>query len=172
MYLVCRLLLVPPAVSSLFPYTTLFRSTFVVGGVVSPEVRVQNGTAADITVLTNVVATTDNRQPIAIDERSLLNGGAHSRPFDPGRVVPADRKSTRLNSSHRCISYAVFCLFHLLSLLSFPTRRSSDLPSWWAASSALKFGCRMAPPPTSPCSPTLWRRPITGSRSPSTSVRS
>src|SRR5437762_1161581 len=34
-----------------------------------------------------------------------------------------DRKSTRLNSSHRCISYAV----HLSHLHSFPTRRSSDL---------------------------------------------
>src|SRR5207248_2185241 len=34
-----------------------------------------------------------------------------------------DRKSTRLNSSHRTISYAVF----LLVLHSFPTRRSSDL---------------------------------------------
>src|SRR5437879_3698014 len=33
-----------------------------------------------------------------------------------------DRKSTRLNSSHRCISYAVHC-----DLPSFPTRRSSDL---------------------------------------------
>src|SRR6476469_10633258 len=28
----------------------------------------------------------------------------------PPRLAPADRKSTRLNSSHRCISYAVFCL--------------------------------------------------------------
>src|SRR5437762_2514783 len=39
-----------------------------------------------------------------------------------------DRKSTRLNSSHRCISYAVFCL-HVAPLDpdSFPTRRSSDL---------------------------------------------
>src|SRR5690625_5047467 len=41
----------------------------------------------------------------------------------------ADRKSTRLNSSHVAISYAVFCSLgasgHLLSL---PTRRSSDLP--------------------------------------------
>src|SRR5437879_11139786 len=26
------------------------------------------------------------------------------------RIAPVDRKSTRLNSSHRCISYAVFCL--------------------------------------------------------------
>src|SRR5437879_779501 len=43
---------------------------------------------------------------------------------------PLDRKSTRLNSSHRCISYAVFCLKlygHLQDLHSFPTRRSSDL---------------------------------------------
>src|SRR5437763_10300572 len=27
-----------------------------------------------------------------------------------GPAIPSDRKSTRLNSSHRCISYAVFCL--------------------------------------------------------------
>src|SRR5437870_3477218 len=39
-----------------------------------------------------------------------------------------DRKSTRLNSSHVAISYAVFCLFGVIPLLlSFPTRRSSDL---------------------------------------------
>src|SRR5438034_483673 len=36
-----------------------------------------------------------------------------------------DRKSTRLNSSHTVISYAVFC--DLQDLHSFPTRRSSDL---------------------------------------------
>src|SRR5690606_9912308 len=39
-----------------------------------------------------------------------------------------DRKSTRLNSSHVKISYAVFCSIRdLLYLPSFPTRRSSDL---------------------------------------------
>src|SRR5699024_9514928 len=37
-----------------------------------------------------------------------------------------DRKSTRLNSSHVSISYAVFCCDRL-ALCSFPTRRSSDL---------------------------------------------
>src|SRR5687768_10640809 len=37
-----------------------------------------------------------------------------------------DRKSTRLNSSHGYISYAVFCAVHH-ELHSFPTRRSSDL---------------------------------------------
>src|SRR5437879_4536007 len=36
----------------------------------------------------------------------------------PIRIAHGDRKSTRLNSSHRCISYAVFCL--LLDYLSFP----------------------------------------------------
>src|SRR5689334_22242028 len=38
-----------------------------------------------------------------------------------------DRKSTRLNSSHSSISYAVFCFPTLRALPSFPTRRSSDL---------------------------------------------
>src|SRR5690625_1583699 len=38
-----------------------------------------------------------------------------------------DRKSTRLNSSHVAISYAVFCFFPPFDLSSFPTRRSSDL---------------------------------------------
>src|SRR5690606_31459971 len=43
---------------------------------------------------------------------------------DPS-APPADRKSTRLNSSHVKISYAVFC--YDPALRSFPTRRSSDL---------------------------------------------
>src|SRR5437870_704264 len=42
-------------------------------------------------------------------------------------VVVQDRKSTRLNSSHVAISYAVFCSLYHLYLHSFPTRRSSDL---------------------------------------------
>src|SRR5207253_1037122 len=43
--------------------------------------------------------------------------------------LPLDRKSTRLNSSHVAISYAVFCLnaYAHRHLHSFPTRRSSDL---------------------------------------------
>src|SRR5437762_9742755 len=32
------------------------------------------------------------------------------RPSEGGQSIRTDRKSTRLNSSHRCISYAVFCL--------------------------------------------------------------
>src|SRR2546430_5669984 len=69
-----------PPRSTLFPYTTLFRS------------------------------------------RGAGDGGLHAAPLPRGRVLPrahgavrgappvADRKSTRLNSSHSQISYAVFCL--------------------------------------------------------------
>src|SRR5699024_1581018 len=46
------------------------------------------------------------------------------------KVEGLDRKSTRLNSSHVSISYAVFCFYnHHQSLHTFPTRRSSDLIS-------------------------------------------
>src|SRR2546422_6494664 len=65
-----------PPRSTLFPYTTLFRSA---GG--SP--RLWNGTFA--------------QRPAA---------EAHA----VRRLAPRDRKSTRLNSSHGYISYAVFCL--------------------------------------------------------------
>src|SRR6195952_5905925 len=45
--------------------------------------------------------------PICRDD---VDGWYRSRYTVPSIVVSADRKSTRLNSSHRCISYAVFCL--------------------------------------------------------------
>src|SRR3712207_8391614 len=72
-----------PPRSTLFPYTTLFRST---------------GTAQLRSV-----------ELIGLDERSLRV--VHGR--EVGVVFQdalADRKSTRLNSSHANISYAVFCL--------------------------------------------------------------
>src|SRR2546429_5397812 len=68
-----------PPRSTLFPYTTLFRSKGYVTTVSDPEGR-----------------------PTVMD---LLPGGTE-RVYPVGR----DRKSTRLNSSHGYISYAVFCL--------------------------------------------------------------
>src|SRR2546428_10018998 len=73
-----------PPRSTLFPYTTLFRST------ISPEAlegRLDAG--EDVSIV-------DLRTP---REASRRAGGAGT-----------DRKSTRLNSSHDQISYAVFCL--------------------------------------------------------------
>src|SRR5688572_31812789 len=71
-----------PPRSTLFPYTTLFRSL--------PK-------PFDITEVLSVVA------------RALAD--AKKPPVrDRGGDEPGDRKSTRLNSSHSQISYAVFCL--------------------------------------------------------------
>src|SRR5207253_1883041 len=71
-----------------------------------------------------------------------------------------DRKSTRLNSSHVAISYAVFCSRPIRVLPPFPTRRSSDLAA--AAQNArrtLKILCVGAHPddPESGCGGTLAR---------------
>src|SRR5437879_6967805 len=87
--------LLRPPISTLFPYTTLFRS----------DLR--------------------NHRQRPGEPRAHLAGDHQDRVPAAGRrqvvILPAeqgaraerlseDRKSTRLNSSHRCISYAVFCL--------------------------------------------------------------
>src|SRR5437870_8219295 len=77
-----------PPRSTLFPYTTLFRSCRVL--LERPE----------------VLPTFDVR-PLAPDIVLLANLGAVQ--LNRG-VTARDRKSTRLNSSHVAISYAVFCL--------------------------------------------------------------
>src|SRR3712207_7571168 len=78
-----------PPRSTLFPYTTLFRS----GG----DGRAGAG------------GTIRRRQPArGVRRRAALSAAAHCRRLDGLRA--GDRKSTRLNSSHANISYAVFCL--------------------------------------------------------------
>src|SRR5437762_5629438 len=78
-----------PPRSTLFPYTTLFRS----GGD-------HNDRAGAL-----------REKCPRISRSRLLRTSPMSR-FDPPQMLrrKRDRKSTRLNSSHRCISYAVFCL--------------------------------------------------------------
>src|SRR5262245_64492773 len=98
-----------PPISMLFPYTTLFRSRLA---------RVQNA------------ATVGNRLHLSVHRRGGDRRGARQRrrrPFPTRYVLRGgafplralarrgfhhlrrDRKSTRLNSSHLGISYAVFC---------------------------------------------------------------
>src|SRR5438132_3069923 len=76
-----------PPRSTLFPYTTLFRSRFlsVVGAHFAQETRRLDAASWPI----------------------WSAAGAAAR-YRPGSGI--DRKSTRLNSSHTVISYAVFCL--------------------------------------------------------------
>src|SRR2546426_5887680 len=71
-----------PPRSTLFPYTTLFRSRVAAGWLPGAE-----------------------KFRVALDD-SMIN--RHRRYSGPACVE--DRKSTRLNSSHLVISYAVFCL--------------------------------------------------------------
>src|SRR3712207_7606608 len=83
-----------PPRSTLFPYTTLFRSPLVhrFGGVVRAVVRPPPLVHLQPAALVEVAG-----------EVGLAGGGVGAQQL-------ADRKSTRLNSSHANISYAVFCL--------------------------------------------------------------
>src|SRR2546429_1280805 len=72
-----------PPRSTLFPYTTLFRS---------------------------VLVTTAGTSLYGLDAVGGYIAGQSVVVIGPGPVGSTDRKSTRLNSSHGYISYAVFCL--------------------------------------------------------------
>src|SRR3712207_7811292 len=86
-----------PPTSTLFPYTTLFRSHGLHGHGQLAE-PAPSPDAADGDGLAALLDPGDARR------RLPLRPGVH-----PGARAP-DRKSTRLNSSHANISYAVFCL--------------------------------------------------------------
>src|SRR5438067_2000968 len=125
--LVCRLLLRPPPRSTLFPYTTLFRSGAERRHRPAIRRRGSHVVAADRRAGQR---GHDGRLPRAADRDRLRLQCHRLRRHGRRQRVPnhrRDRKSTRLNSSHVSISYAVFCSAHHLDLHSFPTRRSSDL---------------------------------------------
>src|SRR5688572_31392245 len=90
-----------PPRSTLFPYTTLFRS---VRAAVDAEGRILGLDDEFFHDQGAYVRTHGAR--VADGTASMLPG-----PYDvPAFRVAGDRKSTRLNSSHSQISYAVFCL--------------------------------------------------------------
>src|SRR3712207_6878397 len=98
-----------PPRSTLFPYTTLFRSPQrrAVGGEDLAHVVLRD---VDRVALLEVVA-----RRLLGDPRVVLLGDLgldlpHERVAVALEDVVQDRKSTRLNSSHANISYAVFCL--------------------------------------------------------------
>src|SRR3712207_7756565 len=90
-----------PPRSTLFPYTTLFRSA------------VENNVPSCGPSLNDAVPTQAITWPacaglVSADPHAVPPGMRSSRPRQG--VHGEDRKSTRLNSSHANISYAVFCL--------------------------------------------------------------
>src|SRR5689334_24173252 len=89
-----------PPRSTLFPYTTLFRSTFTVIHLLLPHAPVRfNREGDDIST-----QASNNPQRAFFRQLEFVN----NRTLE--MVDTIDRKSTRLNSSHSSISYAVFCL--------------------------------------------------------------
>src|SRR3712207_7580535 len=77
-----------PPRSTLFPYTTLFRSRLV---------KLLAGVHGNVCV-------------VGDDDQCVVRGTLVTMGDGSLRPVEQDRKSTRLNSSHANISYAVFCL--------------------------------------------------------------
>src|SRR5437867_9044214 len=86
----------PPPTSTLFPYTTLFRS------------RVEHAVERAENVVGHRAGGQREDDRVMAHDAQPLGDLLH----DLGRCLARhqDRKSTRLNSSHRTISYAVFCL--------------------------------------------------------------
>src|SRR3712207_7252588 len=91
-----------PPRSTLFPYTTLFRSKLRVADEIEPEIYSES-------------------EEIELDiEYPEAVGKLEDECMDNSPYL-ADRKSTRLNSSHANISYAVFCLKKNTPLLTPPS---------------------------------------------------
>src|SRR5437867_8469658 len=84
----------PTHCSTHFPYTTLFRSR---------AVHLERGVLGR-------GADEDDRPRLDVGEEGVLLGAVESMDLVDEEDRARDRKSTRLNSSHRTISYAVFCL--------------------------------------------------------------
>src|SRR5207247_3238568 len=98
-----------PTRSSLFPYTTLFRSR----GRTFRREEEEPGQSRVAIVTNDFWRGRFNGDPEIVGRKVLLN----AQPYEIVGVLPSafwwnsrDRKSTRLNSSHEWISYAVFCL--------------------------------------------------------------
>src|SRR3712207_8749117 len=90
-----------PPRSTLFPYTTLFRSA---------RRRGRGGGAAPGQAAAPAGRLREERGRDRVLSRLGLRGGGRASLHGRRRLVRRDRKSTRLNSSHANISYAVFCL--------------------------------------------------------------
>src|SRR3712207_7082571 len=97
-----------PPRSTLFPYTTLFRSDSVVRTVITDGRIFRPGGTTEFRVEPHGAGS---RITNDYDRRShTLLGRCLGAMFQLTGGAPIDRKSTRLNSSHANIPYAVFCL--------------------------------------------------------------
>src|SRR5437667_631328 len=89
-----------PPRSTLFPYTTLFRSLLALDASPQEERKKRKKKKAEEEPVTQTLPLLPEPPGAVVAETGRL----------VFHVSPLDRKSTRLNSSHITISYAVFCL--------------------------------------------------------------
>src|SRR3989442_10112408 len=95
-----------PPRSTLFPYTTLFRSVALVPSLYSRAISSPHHLERECEPCRD-----RGRQSPAHQRPSQADARSDDQPLlIKGRQLVIDRKSTRLNSSHVRISYAVFCL--------------------------------------------------------------
>src|SRR5690349_23756602 len=95
-----------PPRSTLFPYTTLFRSLSRIARQALGHLDQEYAHALD-------GAQASHHQHAVVEAAYRREGELAQTALEPrvrGREILEDRKSTRLNSSHVEISYAVFCL--------------------------------------------------------------
>src|SRR2546430_13509206 len=104
-----------PPRSTLFPYTTLFRSFADLDDDGWPDIFVTNDTQPNFLF--------HNQGNGTFEEMGEALGVAYN---NEGLALSSDRKSTRLNSSHSQISYAVFCLKKKDSTWSIGSRQIYD----------------------------------------------
>src|SRR3712207_8234786 len=98
-----------PPRSTLFPYTTLFRSPARPGRVGEADVA-REAPAARETVCSDTGQLLGAEEPRGPDEQDGDHDDVGDDLAEAAAQEEQDRKSTRLNSSHANISYAVFCL--------------------------------------------------------------
>src|SRR5205814_8830328 len=93
-----------PPRSPLFPYTTLFRSTLAAGG------PAHSVTSADSIAIGDASGGDGGSVKILVIPTAISGDSGDAMAQSSATNTGKDRKSTRLNSSHLGISYAVFCL--------------------------------------------------------------
>src|SRR2546430_13334317 len=98
-----------PPISTLFPYPTLSRSPRRRCRLWEPPKHSRRAVWREKQqVIPRALKEPVGFKPSSLDVQSLHAPPVHKRLMRP--TAPQDRKSTRLNSSHSQISYAVFCL--------------------------------------------------------------
>src|SRR5690606_42137358 len=103
------LLILPPARSTLFPYTTLFRSSLTVTADINTTVLTEKLHMAETLLGSGYqpeIETVERPEAMILPPSEAKGNPTKQRMHEQQK----DRKSTRLNSSHVKISYAVFCL--------------------------------------------------------------